>query len=175
MVMDEGLDTGDMLLWEETEIKDEDNAETLAKRLSYMGASLLVKTLRGLKNNTIRPIPQTGDATYAPIIRKEHGKVKWSLSAREIFNLVRGTYPWPGAYCFLNHDRLTVLSARVADEDRRTVPGRIEKVEGEELRVGTGRGILSLLEVKPEGKRVMTAGSFAHGRHITGGMSFATQ
>jgi len=84
MMMDEGLDTGDILLAGKTEIKDEDNALTLGKRLSEMGASLLIKTLEGIKDNSIKPVPQTGGASYAPPLKKDDGRINWSLSSREI-------------------------------------------------------------------------------------------
>src|SRR5574340_712831 len=101
MFMDEGMDTGDVILQEEVQISEEDNADVLGLRLSLVGASLLVKTLRGLKDRSLRPVPQSGEATFARPLKKENGRINWSSSAREIANLIRGTYPWPGAYCYL--------------------------------------------------------------------------
>jgi len=172
MLMDEGLDTGDMLLKEEVEIHDDDNADTLARRLSQTGAFLLIKTLAGVKDKTITPVPQSGKASYAPPLKKENGRINWFLSARELFNLIRGTYPWPGAYCYLNGEKIHILKAKVAHGDIKGTGGRIEKISGDEILVGTGMGILAVREVKPEGKRVMTASAFMHGRHLKEGVIF---
>jgi methionyl-tRNA formyltransferase len=174
MLMDEGLDTGDTLLTEEVAIAEEDNAYTLSQRLSRVGASLLVKTLEGLQNKMIKPAPQSGQATYAPPLKKENGRINWSLPAREIFNLIRGTYPWPGAYCYLNGEKLHIIKAE-ADHDCTKGPvGRIEQISGTDIRVSTGAGTLAITEVKPEGKKIMPAAAFVNGRHLREGAIFET-
>jgi methionyl-tRNA formyltransferase len=175
MLMDEGLDTGDILLMEETEILPEDNAVTLGNRLSEMGADLLIATIRGIVQGTIRPVSQTGESTYAPIIRKEDGRIDWAASAREIFNLTRGMYPWPGGQCLFEGEKITIIRTRVADADSGETAGSIVKIQGDELHVGAGMGILALLELKPEGKKTMTGAAFARGRHIREGMQFDHQ
>ncbi len=172
MLMNEGLDTGDILLQEETEISDDDDAFTLGLRLSRMGASLLVKTVRGLRDKTIVPVPQSGEPSYAPPLRKEEGRVDWSMPAGNIFNLIRGTLPWPGAQSALNGERVAIIRSRVIAGDSRCHAGMIEKAEGEEFHVCTGRGILAVLEVKPEGKRSMPAAAFINGRRLKKGMHF---
>lgn len=174
MLMDEGLDTGDMLLKEEAEIKDEDNALTLSVKLSETGASLLIKTLSGLKDNSIKPVTQTGEPSYAPPLKKEDGRINWSLPAIEIFNMIRGTYPWPGAYCYLGKERINIIKARAIDNIERSVSAKIEKIAGEEIYVGTGRGILSVQELRPDGKKNMSAAAFMHGRRLKEGASFET-
>jgi methionyl-tRNA formyltransferase len=171
MLLDEGLDTGDLLLHEEAEIWDEDTTYSLGIRLSEMGASLLCKTLKGVKDGSVQPSSQTGEPTYAPPLKKDDGVIKWSLPAKKIFNLIRGTYPWPGAYGYLNKERVTIIKSRVIDSAE-GAPGRIEKVSKEGVSVGTGRGFLSLIEVKPEGKRSMPASAFAHGRDLKRGVYF---
>ena len=173
ILMDEGLDTGDTLLTEEVGIAEEDNAYTLARRLSQIGASLLIRTLTGLKDKIIRPVPQSGKATYAPPLKKENGRIKWSLSAREIFNLVRGTYPWPGAYCYLNGEKLHIIKAKVAEHSHKGTVGRIEQISGSGVLVSTGKGTLAITEVKPEGKKIMTASAFVNGRRLKEGVVFA--
>ncbi|MBI5073982.1 MAG: methionyl-tRNA formyltransferase [Nitrospirae bacterium] len=175
MLMDEGLDTGDMLLREETEILSEDNAETLGNRLSEMGADLLITTISGIAGGTVRPVPQTGESTYAPIIRKENGKIDWNASAQEIFNLTRGMYPWPGGQCVFEGEKITIVRSVVADTEAGVTAGSIVKIQGDELHVGAGIGILALLELKPEGKKTMTGAAFARGRHIREGMKFEDQ
>jgi methionyl-tRNA formyltransferase len=175
MLMDSGLDTGDILLMEEKEILPEDNAVTLGSRHSEMGADLLIETIRKIVSRTARPVSQAGESTYAPIIRKEDGKIDWTRSAREIFNLTRGMYPWPGGQCIFEGDKITIIKSRVVDADSRETAGSIVKIHGDELHVGTGMGILALLELKPEGKKTMTGAAFARGRHIREGMQFEHQ
>lgn len=172
MLMDEGLDTGDILLREEAEIKEEDNAYTLSLRLSEIGASLLVRTLAGLNDGSLCPVPQSGEPSYAPPLRKEEGRIRWSLPAREIADLIRGTYPWPGAYGFLEGERITILRAKALAQDSTVGPGKIERVEEGEFLVGTGKGTLAVTEVKPEGRKAMSSADFSHGRHLKGGISF---
>ncbi|MDP9115116.1 MAG: methionyl-tRNA formyltransferase, partial [Acidobacteriota bacterium] len=112
MRINEGLDTGDMLLRWETAIGPEENAVELGRRLAIAGAELLVRTLAGLA--TIKPEPQDDSAaTYAPILKKEDGKIDWQLSAREILNRIRGFEPWPGGYGFLRGQRLQIWHAAV--------------------------------------------------------------
>jgi methionyl-tRNA formyltransferase len=174
MLMDEGLDTGDILLKEEVKIFKEDNALTLARRLSEVGASLLVRTIRGLRDKVIQPVPQTGIATYAPPLRKDDGRIDWALSAHEIFNLIRGTYPWPGAYGYMNGEKILVLKAKALDKNTKGTAGCIEQVFQNDIQVSTGEGILVVSEVKPEGKKTMSASAFLRGRHIKAGDSFDT-
>jgi len=175
MLMDEGLDTGDILLVEKTEIPPEDNALTLGTRLSEKGAGLLITTIRGIESGTVGPIPQSGEPTYAPIIKKDDGRIDWSLPALEIFNLVRGMYPWPGAFCDLRGERITIIKTMVIDHTTEGAPGRIVKIAGNEMHVAAGEGALSIVEVKPEGKKIMTGAAFAHGRHLREGMAFEHQ
>jgi methionyl-tRNA formyltransferase len=170
MLMDEGLDTGAMLLQEETEIADEDNAETLSERLSHSGASLLVETIQGLKNGSLKPIPQAGTPSYAPPLKKGDGRIDWSKSAAEIFNFVRGMYPWPCAYCYFRQERIKIT--RVSIINGAGIPGRVEKVSKEELIIGTGVELISISELQPEGKRPMDAVAFLQGRSIQEGSFF---
>lgn len=169
MLMDEGLDTGDILLQEEAEIADDDNAETLSKRLADLGASLLLKTIKGIKCRYIKPIPQIGTPSYAPPLKKEDGRLDWSKTAIEIFNLVRALYPWPCAYCYLNEERIKIIKVKVLEGSG--MPRRIEKT-GKELIVGTGKGLILLIELQPEGKRPMPATAFLQGRRLQKGAFF---
>jgi methionyl-tRNA formyltransferase len=169
MLMDEGLDTGNILLQEETEISDDDNTETLSKRLAGIGALVLMKTIQGLKNGSIQPTPQVGSPSYAPSFKKNDGRITWSKTAVEIFNFIRGMYPWPCAYCYLNKERIKITAARVLEGSG--LPGRIEKV-GEEFIVGTGDGLILIIELQPEGKKLMSAKAFLQGRRFTKGTFF---
>ncbi len=170
MLMDEGLDTGDILLQEETEIIDEDSAETLSKRLSEMGASLLIKTIEGMKKGSLKPIPQRGTPSYAPPLKKEDGRINWLKSAQEIFNFVRGTYPWPCAYCYLNRKRIKITKVKVLEGSG--IPRRVEKTDEGQLVIGTGNGLISIIELQPEGKRQMSVTAFLQGRSIRKGAFF---
>lgn len=172
MLMDEGLDTGDILLQEETEITRDDNAVSLGERLSFMGAALLTRTLRGLEGGSVEPSPQSGEPSYAPPMKKEDGRIDWSLPAEKLFNFIRGTYPWPGAYCGFHGERVTLVETAVSDESRECSPGKIISVRDETLSVCTGRGTLRVFAVKPQGKKVMSAGAFMRGRHAGEGAVF---
>ncbi len=170
MLMDEGLDTGDILLQEETEIIDEDSAETLSKRLSEIGASLLIKTIEGIKKGSLKPMPQRGTPSYAPPLKKEDGRINWLKSAQEIFNFVRGTYPWPCAYCYLNRERIKIIRVKVLEGSG--IPRRAEKTDEGQLIIGTGNGLISIIELQPEGKRQMSVTAFLQGRSIRKGAFF---
>lgn len=164
MLMDEGLDTGNILLQEETEIADEDTAETLSQRLSEMGASLLMKTIKGIKDGSLKPVPQGGAPSCAPPLKKEDGRIDWSKSATEIFNFVRGMYPWPCAYCYFKKERIKITRVKVLEGSG--MPRRVEKASKDELIVGTGEGLISILELQPEGKKSMPATAFLQGRGL---------
>ncbi len=169
MLMDEGLDTGNILLQEETEISYDDNAETLGNKLAEIGASLLIRTIKGIRSGYIKPIPQKGTPSYAPPLKKEDGRLNWSKTATEIFNFVRGMYPWPCAYCYLNKERIKITRVKMLEGSG--IPRRVEKT-GEELIVGTGEGLISIIELQPEGKIPMSAKAFLQGRRLKEGAFF---
>lgn len=169
MLMDEGLDTGPLLLQEDTDIAADDTAETLSKRLAALGASVLMKTIGKIKEGRLVPVPQAGVPSYAPPLKKEDGRLVWKNSAEKIRDFVRGMYPWPCAYCSLNRERIKIT--RVAALDGSGMPGRIEKAKGEII-VGSGKGLVSILELQPEGRRLMTAGEFLQGRKLQEGVFF---
>lgn len=169
MLMDEGLDTGDILLQEEIEIYDDDTAETLGKRLAEISAPVLIKTLQGIVKGTISPVPQRGTPSFAPPFKKEDGLIDWAKTAKALHNFIRGMYPWPYAYCYLNRERIKITKAKVLKGF--SIPRRIEKAD-DELIVGTGRGLLSILELQPEGKKIMSAKAFLQGRRLKEGTFF---
>jgi methionyl-tRNA formyltransferase len=162
MRIDAGLDTGDILLQEPLPITPEDTSETLTPRLAAIGAELMVKTLRGLENGSVRPNPQDhAQATLAPILKKEDGLIDFNRSAVEISNRLRGFQPWPGAFTKYRGKNLQVLSARPANE---SVPPGLVQIVGDRLFVGCGKSsALELFEVQPEGKKRMAARDFIHG------------
>jgi methionyl-tRNA formyltransferase len=160
MRINEGLDTGDMLLKWETEIGPEETAVELGARLAEAGANLLVKTLDGIAS--IRPEPQDdAQATLAPILKKEDGKIDWRLSAREILNRIRGFDPWPGGYGFLRGQRLQIPKAALGTA--KLARGELRAVNGK-LYAGCGDGeSIELREVQLEGKKRMLAAAFLNG------------
>jgi methionyl-tRNA formyltransferase len=135
-----------------------------------MGASLLLKTIQGLKDGSLQPIPQSGTPGYAPPLKKEDGRIDWSKDAAEIFNFVRGMYPWPCAYCYLRQERIKITRVKIIGGSG--IPARVEKMSKEELIVGTGEGLISIIELQPEGKRPMAAAAFLQGRRIQEGSFF---
>jgi methionyl-tRNA formyltransferase len=160
MRINEGLDTGAMLLQWETAIGPEENAVELGQRLAVAGAELLVRTLAELPS--IHPQPQDdSQATLAPILKKEDGRIDWRLSAQEILNRIRGFEPWPGGYGFLRLQRLQIWRACRSE---RALPPATLRVMNHGLYVGCGSGeSIELREVQLEGKKRMPVAAFLNG------------
>jgi methionyl-tRNA formyltransferase len=172
MRIDAGLDTGAMLLKAEMPIAADDTALSLSPRLSQLGALLLVETLRAFDAGELQPTPQDdSQATLAPLLKKEDGRVDFSRRAQEISNRLRGFQPWPGAFTTFRGKQLVLHGAR---------PGKGPKLEpgellshGDSLYVGAGQdSALELLEVQIEGKKRMSARDFANGYRPTAGERF---
>jgi len=159
MKIDAGLDTGDMLLKWETEIGPEETAVELGGRLAAAGAELLVKTLAEL-GDIVPEKQDEAQASYAPILKKEDGRIDWSLSADEIVNRVRGFEPWPGCYGSLRGQRFHVWKAKQAGGSFHE--GHLQML-GKKLYAGCKGGAIELLEVQLEGKKRMTAAAFLNG------------
>ena len=173
MIMDKGMDTGDILLMQETPILETDSAETLHDTLAEMGGALILETLRRLEENTLLPTPQNHNlATYAPKLKKEEGLVKWEQPATTLWNQVRGLTPWPGTYTLLNKKRLKILKAQVTEGTPGDIPGQIARITDVGIEVGTGQDRLIITELQPEGKKSMSAKSFLAGNKIERGTLF---
>ncbi len=170
MLLNEGLDTGDILMQKEMAIRPEDSSVTLWPRLAELGADLLVETLRGLEQKTITPVPQDhAQATLAPVLRKEDGQIDFDRSAEEIYNRFRGFQPWPGAFTRFRGKGFKFANVRPAGTVGKISPGEVHIVDGN-LFVLCGTGtILQLLQVQPEGKKIMTAREFINGYHPAAG------
>jgi len=168
MRIDAGLDTGDILLQKEIPIAPEDTAETLSPRMAAVGAELLVDTLRGLKSGTIHSKPQDhSQATLAPLLKKEDGRIDFRRPAAEIVNRIRGFQPWPCVYTTFRGKNLNVWAAK---PDGHSLKAGELLVQGERLIVGSGsQTALELLELQPEGKKRMSARDFVHGYHLASG------
>ena len=161
MLTDSGLDTGDMLLKSEIEIHDDMTAGELHDRMSLLGADTLIQTIKKLEEGTLKPVPQDdSQATLAPRITKETGKIDWSSNARDIHNLIRGTTPWPGAYTFLEGKRVRIWRSAVldlaGDTGDQAFPGTIIGLDQESMRVSTGKGVLEVFEIQVESGKRMT-------------------
>jgi methionyl-tRNA formyltransferase len=172
MMIDAGMDTGEMLLERREPIRDDDTTETLGERLSVMGAELMVETLRGLERGEITPRPQDHDlATLAPRLKKEDGVIDWSLTAEEIERRIRGLIPWPGAYTLFGGKRLHVWRAEALPAAGGAVPAPATiSTEGGRLAVACGEGTqLRLHEVQLEGRKRLSAREFLNGARVQSG------
>jgi methionyl-tRNA formyltransferase len=170
MLLNEGLDTGDILLQREIQVEEEDTSVTLAPRLAALGADLLLETLPRLEQGKITPTPQDhAHATLAPILTKEDGLIDFNRTAMEIHNRLRGFQPWPGAYTRFRGKNLKLIAVKPA-----VAPSALEaaelRIEGDRLFVGCGNGTaLELVQLQPEGKKAMTAREFINGYHPAAG------
>lgn len=164
MRLDEGLDTGNILLQHEMPIAADDTAVTIAPRLAAMGADLLVQTLRGLQQGSVSPVPQDHSrASLAPILKREDGLVDFNRTAAEIYNRLRGFQPWPGAYTLFRGKNLKIIAAQPF-QNASAIPGGKLCIAGEKLLVGCGGGTaLELIQLQPEGKKAITAREFVSG------------
>jgi len=168
ILMDEGMDTGDMLLRQEIQIHDQDDGGSLSEKLSRLGGELLLETIVQLKKGVLNPAKQDeSQATYAPMLKKSDGEIKWEKSAIEIWNLIRGMNPWPGTFTKLSNKSLKIFSASVVDGQGKPGEG-IESGSGI-LRVATGKGALDILELQIEGGKRLDIKAFLAGRKIERG------
>jgi methionyl-tRNA formyltransferase len=163
MRLDEGLDTGPVLLQREVEIHPHDTAVTLSPRLAVSGAELMIETLSRLEAGTITARPQNhSEATLAPVLKKEDGRMDFSRPAQELLNRLRGFQPWPGAFTTFRGKQLEIVAARVVEEILGS-PGAL-KIHDRRLLFACGGGTaLEILELKPQDKKQMSAAEFING------------
>jgi methionyl-tRNA formyltransferase len=176
MQLDEGMDTGPILLQERVPIEPNDTAETLSPRLAELGARLMVRTLDGLEDGTLQPKPQPDDgANVTPMLRRNFAKVDWTMPARQLVNRLRGFTPWPGLYTKFRGGRLKIFGL----EERRPAPPGDEK-PGMVLDAGPagivvrcGRGTAAVItEMQREGRRRLPADAFQIGERVSRGEFF---
>jgi len=164
MFIDEGLDTGDMILKEKVPILGEDTVGDLHDRLSVAGARLLVETLDMIRRGQAPRIPQTGESSYAPVLTGADELIMWDKPAQDIYNLIRGMNPWPGARTYLGEKMLKIWRAEVLDDEQTLAcPGRVMGTVREGILVGTGRGLLVITELQMQGAKRMSAADFLRG------------
>lgn len=170
MQMNEGLDTGDILLVEKVKLDKKETAGSLFDKLSEVGAKLLVDTLKQKETGTIKPVVQNdSEATYVKMINKSFGEIDFNLSAKRIECLIRGLNPWPSAYTHLNGKMLKIWDADVCEDEENSTDnavGTVTKVNKNSFVVKCGDGSLIINEVQLEGKKRMDAGSFLRGNGL---------
>ena len=171
MQMDEGMDTGPILAAREEVIRPEDTTETLSRRLSEIGAALIVEILEEWHAGRLTPIPQDSSrATYAPPLKKADGRIDWGQSAARIERLIRAMNPWPGAFTTVEGKMLKIYSAKITKPPETLAPGQ-GLVMDDAWIVATGEGALSLLEVQLEGRKRQDIHTFLKGFKTRGRLS----
>ncbi len=176
MKMDEGLDTGDMIMKTEVVIDEKETGGSLFDKLAAEGAKLCVETVAAMEAGQAVFTPQDHKAaTLTKIIKKQLGNIDWTKSAKEIECLIRGLNPWPSAYTRLDGKTLKIWDAQVVDADTQALPGTITLVGKKELFVQTGLGQLSLKEVQLEGKKRMETDAFLRGCQIAEGQVLSAE
>lgn len=167
MYMDEGLDTGDMILTEEFDLNDEITAGELHDKMRDIGADVLIKTLNQIENGTAPRIPQNHEEfTYAPIMNKSLGKIDWSKSAREIHNLIRGVNPWPSAYTNYKDSTMKIWKTEVLNENSDKEPGTILEVDKDGMKVSTKDDVILVKEIQMPGKKRVLVSEYIKGNSI---------
>ena len=169
MQMDEGLDTGDMLLKTEIVIEEKETGGSLHDKLAAAGAKLCVETLKALEEKTVTPVKQGESPTPMRECSTSILNIDWNQSAKEIERLIRGLTPWPSAYTMWNGKTMKIWSAEVEETSGEGVPGTIVKVEKEAFSVQTKDGLLKVLELQIPGKKRMDAGAFLRGYQVKSG------
>ncbi|RDY28670.1 methionyl-tRNA formyltransferase [Romboutsia weinsteinii] len=167
MYMDEGLDTGDMILISEFDLDNEITAGELHDKMKEIGAETLKETLDLIEKGCAPRIPQNHDEfSYAPMMNKSLGNVDWSKSATEIHNLVRGVNPWPSAYTTYNNDTMKIWKTKVLNEKSNKTPGTIIRVDKEGIRVSTCDNVLLIEDIQMPGKKRVQVGEYIKGNSI---------
>ena len=167
MYMDEGLDTGDMILVEEFDLDDEITAGELHDKMTVIGAETLVKTLELMKEYKAPRIPQNHDEfTYAPMMKKTLGHIDWNKSGCEVHNLARGVNPWPGAYTIYNDMTMKVWKTKVLNETSDKTAGTILTVDKEGIRVSTKDNVVLIEEIQMPGKKRVQVSEYIKGNSI---------
>src|SRR5882672_1394374 len=173
MRIDAGMDTGEMLVQRGIEIDAKETAPELAARMSEIGAPLMAETVRGLAAGTIAPKAQNhAEASYAPILKKEDGRIDWKRPASEIYNRMRGFQPWPGTYSSFRGQSCGLWGELAPEEASDAAPGTILLKKNELLVTCGNTTVLRLLTVKLEGRKQVSAAEFANGARLKSGERF---
>ena len=173
MQMNEGLDTGDILLVEKTKIQENETSGDLYERLTVLGADVLLKTLEAIKNNSLNPQKQDDSkSSYAKMLDKSLSKIDWNLSAQEVHNKIRGLDPWPVALTRFDGKNLKLFRSRVLNEEYNKSAGTVIKSKDGIVVVCGDKKAVLITEVQLEGKKRMSASDFSRGANLSDGMIF---
>lgn len=166
MLMDVGLDTGDMLLKDEVEITDDMTAGELYDILKERGGKLLVDTIDGLVNKTITPEKQSDETFYAKMLNKEMAKIDWSKSAKDINNMIRGLNPWPVAHTLYDGSTMKIFESEVINKNSNEENGKIISVSKKGIEVSTGEGILLIKKMQFPNSKPLTVEQYINGHEV---------
>lgn len=166
MLMDVGLDTGDMLLKDEVEITDDITAGELYDILKERGGKLLVDTIDGLVNKTITPEKQSDETFYAKMLNKEMAKIDWSKSAKDIHNMIRGLNPWPVAHTLYDGSTMKIFESEVINKNSNEENGKIISVSKKGIEVSTGEGILLIKKMQFPNSKPLTVEQYINGHEV---------
>ncbi|MFN3406770.1 MAG: methionyl-tRNA formyltransferase [Caldimicrobium sp.] len=170
MLMDEGMDTGPILLQKSIPIEEDDTTPTLLEKLSHLAVKSLEEALILYKEGKLKPVPQPNkDVSYAPLIKKEDGLISFKEEAEILLRKLRAFTPWPGIYTYFKGKILKIHSASLVELDKPYTPGEIIKIDKSGIYVATSHKGLLLLEVQLEGKKRISAYDFAQGFHLKKG------
>ena len=173
MQMDEGIDTGDILLPARLPISDEDTSASLAEKLAQLGSATLLEAITRLKAGQLPPTKQDeAQATYAPMLAKEEGHLDWNKSAAELHCLIRGFDPWPSAYSFIDNRRVRFFQPQMVPGLVGEPPGTLCRADCQGILVATGRDYLLIKEIQPEGKKRMCVQACICGMKLPTGERF---
>lgn len=168
--MNEGMDTGDILLKSSIEPAKDETAGSLFVKLAELGCETLLKAVKGLKEGTVIPNPQEHAlATTAPMFTKNDGCISWDKDAGELEGLIRGLDPWPTAFCFLDGKRLRLFNPEVVHKDSDLAPGAVVQADKRGILVACGTNCLLVREIQPEGKKRMPVEAFLCGCQLPPG------
>ena len=163
MLTDPGMDTGDILLKESIDIDESVNVGQLHDILAELGAKVLQRTLKSLKEGTLERIKQDHSvATYAPMVDKETGRIDWNVPAVDIHNRIRGVTPWPGAYTFYEGKRMKLIQSMYTRDETKETPGKLLDINKEFIEIAANPGTVRIYEIQFENCRCMPIGVCGH-------------
>ena len=171
MMTDVGMDTGDMLLMRKVDIPIDMTMGELHDVLAELGSEVIVETINELRNGSLKRIPQNHEeATYAPMVNRETGRIDFNKSALDVHNLVRGTNPFPGSYCFVNGEKLKIWKTSLGDiEDEKAKVGEVISIDSSGVLVKTGKGCIKIIEVQGENAKRMHVWDYNNGHPLPPG------
>ncbi|MDD5195914.1 MAG: methionyl-tRNA formyltransferase [Candidatus Omnitrophica bacterium] len=165
--MNEKLDSGEVITERRLPILINDDSVSLEDRLAQESTIALIETLKKIESNDYHLIPQDETrATFAPKLKKDDGKINWGLSATQVYNLIRGTFPWPGAYATLSGTPIKILKAKIIEQQGLLAPSTITAIDKEGITIACANGAIKLTRVKPQGKKEMDAYAFVLGHKV---------